>query len=98
VIDVDASTDAAPISPLRLAVVVLCALVALLDGFDTLAITYAAPVIAQAWQLPKEVFGPIFAAHYAGAAVGAGLFGMFADRFGRRPAIIVATGLFAVSR
>jgi len=95
-IDVDARMDAAPISPFLLTIVMLCALVALLDGFDTLAITYVAPVIAKAWQLPKEMFGPVFAAHYAGAAIGAGLFGLFADRFGRRPAIIWATATFAV--
>jgi AAHS family 4-hydroxybenzoate transporter-like MFS transporter len=95
-IDVDARMDAAPISPFLLFIVTLCALVALLDGFDTLAITYVAPVIAKAWQLPKEMFGPVFAAHYAGAAVGAGLFGLLADRFGRRPAIIWSTAVFAV--
>lgn len=96
VIDVDEAIDASRSSPLLLAIVALCALVALLDGFDTLAITYAAPVIARAWQLPREAFGPIFAAHYAGAAAGAALFGLMADRVGRRPAILWATATFAV--
>ncbi|MBO9651322.1 MAG: hypothetical protein J7605_22705 [Variovorax sp.] len=73
VIDVDAAVDAARTSSLLLTVVALCALVALLDGFDTLAITYAAPVIANAWRLPREAFEPIFAAHYAGAAAGGAL-------------------------
>lgn len=100
VIDVDASIDASPVGRHLLLIGVLCSLVALLDGFDTLAITYAAPQIAQAWKLPKEAFGPIFAAHYAGAALGAGLFGLLADRIGRRPAILAATatfGLFALA-
>jgi AAHS family 4-hydroxybenzoate transporter-like MFS transporter len=96
VIDVDAVIDGARTSPLLLTVVALCAFVALLDGFDTLAITYAAPVIANAWRLPREAFGPIFAAHYAGAAAGAAVFGLVADRFGRRPAILWATATFAL--
>lgn len=74
----------------------LCALVALLDGFDTLAITYAAPVIAAEWSVPKEAFGPIFAATFIGAAAGAALFGMAADRCGRRPTVIWATATFGV--
>ncbi|GAA4354100.1 aromatic acid/H+ symport family MFS transporter [Variovorax defluvii] len=96
VVDVDAAVDAAPVGRTLVLVMVLCSLVAFLDGFDTLAITYVAPEIARAWQLPKEAFGPIFAAHYVGAAMGAGLFGVLADRIGRRPAILAATATFGV--
>ena len=75
-------------------IVLLCAVVALPDGFDTLTISYVAPVIGEAWKLPKEAFGPVFAAHYAGAALGAAGFGMLADRFRRRPVIMAATAMF----
>jgi AAHS family 4-hydroxybenzoate transporter-like MFS transporter len=95
-VDVVAVIDSAPVGAFALTIVLWCGAVALLDGFDTLAISYVAPVIAQAWQLPKEAFGPIFAAHYIGAAIGAAGFGMLADRFGRRTAIIGATALFGV--
>ena len=79
-----------------ISVVAMCAVVALLDGFDTLAISYVAPVIADAWRVPKETFGPIFSAHYVGAAIGAAAFGMLADRYGRRPIILVSTFVFGV--
>jgi AAHS family 4-hydroxybenzoate transporter-like MFS transporter len=95
-LDVVALLDAAPANRFTASVVMLCALVALLDGFDTLAISYVAPVIAAEWSLPKEAFGPVFAAHYVGAAVGAALFGVLADRYGRRPTIIWATATFGV--
>jgi AAHS family 4-hydroxybenzoate transporter-like MFS transporter len=95
-IDVETLIDAAPLNRFIVTVVVLCAVVALLDGFDTLAISYVAPVIVQSWQLPRESFGPVFAAHYAGAALGAVLFGIFADRVGRRPAILASTALFGI--
>jgi len=65
-----------------------------LDGFDILAISYVAPVIGAAWKLPKEAFGPIFAAHYIGAAAGAVFFGWYADRYGRRMGVIIPTAIF----
>ncbi|WP_326540429.1 MFS transporter [Pseudorhodoferax sp.] len=96
VLEVDAVLDGAPMGALLWRVLLLCACVALLDGFDTLAITYVAPAIAAEWGLQRAVFGPIFAAHYVGAAIGAALFGPFADRAGRRPAILLSTAMFAV--
>jgi AAHS family 4-hydroxybenzoate transporter-like MFS transporter len=95
-IDIESVIDAAPIGAFIIKIVILCAMVALLDGFDTLAISYVAPVIADAWKLPKQAFGPIFAAHYAGAAFGAAMFGVLADRFGRRPVIMVSTAIFGI--
>ena len=93
-VDVTTVIDTAPIGWFIISIVILCSAVALLDGFDTLAISYVAPVIAGAWKLPKEAFGPIFSAHYIGAAIGAAAFGMLADRWGRRPVIIWSTTLF----
>jgi AAHS family 4-hydroxybenzoate transporter-like MFS transporter len=95
-VDVVAVMDSAPVSRFVLSIVIWCGAVALLDGFDTLAISYVAPVIAEAWKLPKEAFGPVFAAHYIGAAIGAAGFGVLADRIGRRPAIIWSTATFGV--
>lgn len=95
-IDIESIIDAAPLSKLIVAVVFMCAMVALLDGFDTLAISYVAPSIAADWHLSKQAFGPIFAAHYAGAAVGAAAFGMLADRWGRRPVIMGSTAMFGI--
>lgn len=86
--------DGALIRNSTILVVALCAGVSLLDGFDILAISYVAPAIGAAWNLPKEAFGPIFAATYVGAAVGAVLFGWSADRYGRRMGIIIPTALF----
>ena len=79
-----------------ISVVAMCAVVALLDGFDTLAISYVAPVIADAWRVPKETFGPIFSAHYVGAAIGAAVFGILADRYGRRRIILISTIVFGL--
>jgi AAHS family 4-hydroxybenzoate transporter-like MFS transporter len=95
-VDVVAAIDAAKIGGFFASIVALCAAVALLDGFDILAISYVAPVIAAQWNLPTQAFGPVFAAHYVGAAVGAAVFGVLADRYGRRPTIICATAMFGL--
>jgi AAHS family 4-hydroxybenzoate transporter-like MFS transporter len=95
-VDVVAVMETARISPFLVAMVALCAGVSFLDGFDILAISYVAPVIGVAWSLSKEAFGPIFAAHYVGAAAGAVFFGWYADRYGRRNGVIIPTALFGV--
>ena len=95
-VDAVGVVDAAPVGRLIIAVVALCAGVSFLDGFDILAISYVAPVIGAAWKLPREAFGPIFAAHYIGAAAGSVFFGWYADRYGRRMGVIVPTAIFGV--
>jgi AAHS family 4-hydroxybenzoate transporter-like MFS transporter len=95
-VDVVGVVDGAAIGRVIVLAVALCAGVSFLDGFDILAISYVAPVIGAAWKLPKEAFGPIFAAHYIGAAAGSVFFGWYADRYGRRMGVIVPTAIFGV--
>jgi len=96
VVDVNETIDRHPITAYQLGVLAMCMLVALLDGFDTQAIGYTAPAIAEALHLPREVFGPVFSAGLLGAALGALSFGPLADRFGRKRFMIAATIIFAV--
>lgn len=86
--------DRHPITAYQLGVLGLCMSVALFDGYDTQAIGYTAPAIAQAFHLPKDVFGPVFSAALVGAAAGALGFGPLADRFGRKRFMIAATVIF----
>lgn len=95
-IDIVNVVDGSSVGKLILMVVALCAGVSFLDGFDILAISYVAPVIGAAWKLPREAFGPIFAAHYIGAAAGSVFFGWYADRYGRRMGVIIPTAIFGV--
>jgi len=96
VVDVNETIDRHPITAYQLGVLAMCMLVALLDGYDTQAIGYTAPAIAEALHLPREVFGPVFSAGLLGAALGALSFGPLADRFGRKRFMIAATIIFAV--
>jgi MFS transporter, AAHS family, 4-hydroxybenzoate transporter len=77
-------------------VMALCSAIALLDGYDTQAIAFVAPVLAKQWGVGKEAFGIAFAAALVGLTLGTTIFGPVADRIGRKPVLTLATGIFAV--
>jgi benzoate transport len=66
----------------------ICLLLNALDGFDVLAITFAAPGIGRSWRIGPAEIGMVISAGLAGMVIGALLLGQLADRFGRRPAIV----------
>jgi AAHS family 4-hydroxybenzoate transporter-like MFS transporter len=88
--------DSSGISSLQIRVFVLCALVALLDGFDAQAISFVAAALAAKFDVPIGSFGPIFGAGTIGLALGALVLPPFADVFGRKYQIILATLIFGV--
>jgi AAHS family 4-hydroxybenzoate transporter-like MFS transporter len=95
-VDGAAIIDDSPVGAYQLGIFVLCALVAALDGFDTQAIGYTAPLVAGAIKAPMASFGMIFSAGLVGATIGALALGPLADRFGRKWLLVVACLLFAL--
>jgi MFS transporter, AAHS family, 4-hydroxybenzoate transporter len=95
-IDVLQFIDSHPIGRYQIAILMLCMLVAALDGFDTQAIGYTAPAIAEVLKLPMSQFGQIGSAGLVGAAVGALSFGPLADVLGRKWFMIIAVVAFAL--
>jgi len=77
-------------------VIVSCALVAMIDGFDTQAIGLVAPDIAADWGVNARRFGPRVRHRAVRWLIGRSLFGLTSDRYGRRPNLLVAVGLFGV--
>jgi benzoate transport len=92
-----AQLDAQPFRRLQWQVVGLCWLVNILDGFDLLAISFAAPTLAKAWQLDPRTLGIVFSSGLLGMTVGSLLLGPAADRIGRRRMIILATAVLGLS-
>jgi AAHS family 4-hydroxybenzoate transporter-like MFS transporter len=76
--------------------VVLCALVALFDGFDLQIIGLAAPSIAAELHIPVAALGAVFSAALAGLAVGGIVIAPVADRVGRKSVLVAAIACFAV--
>lgn len=93
---IDAILDRAPIGWFQIRVALLCALVAMLDGFDTQSVAFVAPVLGQEWDITPDRFGLIFAAGLVGIMVGQVVLGPLSDRWGRRPVIIACTVAFGI--
>lgn len=93
---------AAPMRRLQIVVVALCIALNALDGFDVLAISFAAPGIATEWGITRATLGVVLSMELFGMAAGSVLIGNVADRIGRRPTIlacliVMAAGMFLAS-
>jgi len=80
---------------IRRRVVVLCSLVAFLDGFDTQSLGPAASAITAQIGIKLSAFGLVFSASQVGFLIGALTFSALGDRFGRKRMLIIATAVFA---
>ncbi|RXZ31118.1 MFS transporter [Oxalobacteraceae bacterium CAVE-383] len=74
----------------------MCALAVFLDGFDTQAIGYVAPAIIKTFHVSRAALAPVFSASLIGLMLGALLGGPLADRFGRRPVLLMGMLVFGV--
>src|SRR5262245_65287661 len=86
--------DNQPLSGFQVVTIVLCTLVLLLDGFDTQAMGFLVPPIAEELKIPLSAFGPVFSAGLFGLMLGAMASGPIADRWGRKWAIIISAIVF----
>lgn len=86
-------------SKLRLfqfSVIIICFAIVALDGFDTQSIAFVAPALRESWNISPALFGPLFGAGLLGTLVGSIVLGSMADRFGRKPMIMISVMLFGV--
>jgi MFS transporter, AAHS family, 4-hydroxybenzoate transporter len=95
-VDVAGFIDRQPVSGFQIKLLLTCASVLFLDGFDTTAIGFVAPSLAKEWGLTKGALGPVFSAGLFGLMIGALLFGPLADRIGRKKIIIFSTLAFGI--
>lgn len=84
------------ISAFQYLVVLLCGLVTFIDGFDTQAISYMAPLMAKEWSLSRQMLGPIFSSALVGLMIGYLALSPLSDRFGHRRVLIISTIVFAL--
>jgi AAHS family 4-hydroxybenzoate transporter-like MFS transporter len=98
-INVSQLIDQAKLSRFQVSIISLCALIAVIDGFDTQSIAFVAPVIAKEWGISGTAFGAVFGIGLFGLMAGSMLLGPLADRFGRKKMIILSLlfmGIFSL--
>ena len=94
--DVRNTIDESPVTSLQLVVIGLCFFINMLDGMDVLAISLAAPVLSQDWQIPATQLGRVFSAALFGMALGSIFLAPLADVIGRRKLIMLCLSIITV--
>ncbi len=98
-LDVTEIVDRQPVSGFLLGVLFVCTLVTLADGYNISVVAFAAPGITKAWHLQRAALGPLFSSSLFAGLIGPFLFGVLADRVGRRNAMmlsVLSIGVFGV--
>ncbi|MFP3249127.1 MAG: MFS transporter, partial [Paraburkholderia sp.] len=93
-LDVQQFIDARRFSPYQWFVLILCFLIVATDGFDTAAIGFVAPSLAQEWHATKAALAPVMSAALVGLAIGALAAGPLADRIGRKKVLVGSVLVF----
>jgi len=96
-IDIGKTLDDGLYTSMQKIVVCLAALSIVLDGFDGQLIGFAIPVLIKEWGITRGAFAPAVAAGLIGMAIGSACAGLFADRFGRRWAVIGSVFVFGAA-
>src|SRR5262250_863471 len=73
-----------PMGRAQIAVVAITVALCALDGFDVLAISFAAPGIAREWGIDRGALGIVLSMELVGMVIGSLFVGAVADRAGRR--------------
>lgn len=95
--DIGTTLDDGLYTTMQKFVVFLAALSIVMDGFDGQLIGFAIPVLIKEWGITRSAFAPAVAAGLIGMAIGSACAGLFADRFGRRWAVIGSVFIFGTA-
>jgi len=94
VVDVAQLIDERRIGAFQILVAVLCALAVFMDGFDTQMVGYVLPAIAKSLQIAPAALARVVVSGLVGLMTGALVFGIVADRVGRKSVIIFCLIIF----
>jgi benzoate transport len=85
-----------PMTMMQAGVVTICTLLNMIDGFDVLAISFTAPLIAKEWNVDPITLGILLSAGLAGMAAGSLFLSPVADLVGRRAVVVLCTAIISI--
>ncbi|WP_286716180.1 MFS transporter [Acinetobacter sp. UBA2581] len=94
-VNVNAVVDEAKFKPFHLKIVLWCVFVVIFDGYDLAINGVALPLLMQEWNMTAVQAGMLASTALAGMMFGAMLFGMLADKIGRKNVILICVTLFS---
>jgi benzoate transport len=86
----------APMRRFQLFAIGVCVCLNMLDGFDILAMSFAASGVKADWHLANSQLGYLLSAGLIGMGVGSLTVAPWADRFGRRPIVLLSVSIAAL--
>lgn len=86
-----------PMGSRRWCIVLIMTAISAVDGFDVLSIALAAPGITHEWGMTQKTLGLLLSVELIGMGFGSTLFGNAADRFGRRPMILICLSIITTA-
>ncbi|WP_456856486.1 MFS transporter [Bradyrhizobium sp. USDA 4501] len=81
--DIAARLDRLPVTRWHLKIRSILGMATFFDGFDAIAIAFVIPALIQEWHLKPAEIGFLLSSGFAGQLIGAPLFGILAERYGR---------------
>ncbi len=94
--DIRATLRDGPMTMMQAGVVTICTLLNMIDGFDVLAISFTAPLIAKEWNVDPVSLGVLLSAGLAGMAAGSLFLSPLADLVGRRAVVVLCTAIISI--
>ena len=88
--------DRRGLGALQKRVALTCGVVAAMEGFNTQSVGYIAPALAQAFHLTPGDLGLFFSLGLFGLLLGAIFVAPLADKFGRRPLLLICVPLLGI--
>ena len=95
-VDLSRIIDSQKIGGFHIALVVVCFIVVMADGYDIGAAAFAAPVLIREWHVSPAALGGLFSAGLFAGLFGPPILGWISDHYGRRSAIIGGLLFFGV--
>jgi AAHS family 4-hydroxybenzoate transporter-like MFS transporter len=92
----NATIERIGVGRLALLAIVLCFVMMVVDGYDFATLSVAAPAMLREWRIQPREMGAVFSVTFFGLLTGSLIYGGLADRWGRRPIIILGTINFGI--